>query len=259
LLALAASLPGRCQVGEARDYPIRPVPFTVVRVSDAFWSPRLETSRSVTIPHALDRCERTGRVENFAVAAGLAPGVFQGRFGFDDSDVYKVIEGASYALALHGDPILERRLDEIISKIAAAQARDGYLYTVGMIGKTAVDPFCCVSRTRWSDMAAGHELYDSGHLFEAAVAHYQATGKRSLLDVALRNANLLARVFGPAARLDVPGHQEVELGLVKLYRVSGEQRYLDLARFFLDQRANAEGHGCWLHLWGGAAPSAGPT
>jgi DUF1680 family protein len=126
-------------------------------------------------------------------------------------------------------------------KIAAAQEEDGYLYTVGTIGKLAETPRCCVSTPRWSDMRLGHELYNVGHFYEAAVAHFQATGKRTLLDVALRNADLLTTVFGPGKKLDVPGHQEVEIGLVKLYRVTGEKKYLDLARFFLDQRGNAEG------------------
>ena len=233
--ARAAAAPGG-------DYPIRPVPFTAVQIQDGFWSPRLETNRSVTVRHDFDKCETTGRVANFAVAGGLAKGEFVGLFGFNDSDVYKVIEGASYSLRLRPDPGLDSYVDGIIAKIAAAQEDDGYLYTAGTIPTLAQKPTCCVSRPRWSDIASGHELYNLGHLYEAAVAHYQATGKRTLLDVALKSADLLTREFGPGRRLDPPGHQEVEIGLVKLYRATGERKYLDQARFFLEQRGNAAGH-----------------
>jgi hypothetical protein len=243
-LALAMGLAAAAPPSGAADgdYPIRPVPFTAVEIADSFWSPRLETNRTVTVRHDFDKCETTGRIANFAVAGGLAEGAFVGLFGFNDSDVYKVVEGASYSLRLHPDPALERYLDEVVAKIAAAQEDDGYLYTAGTIPTLAQKPTCCVSRPRWSDVASGHELYNLGHLYEAAVAHYQATGKRSLLDVALRSADLLTRVFRPGGRLDPPGHQEVEIGLVKLYRATGERRYLDQARFFLDRRGDAAGH-----------------
>ena len=239
-LLAAAAAPAAAAPGG--DYPIRPVPFTAVEIQDGFWSPRLETNRTVTIRHDFDKCETTGRIANFAVAGGLAKGEFVGLFGFNDSDVYKVIEGASYSLRLRPDPGLERYVDEVIAKIAAAQEEDGYLYTAGTIPTLAQKPTCCVSRPRWSDIASGHELYNLGHLYEAAVAHHQATGKRTLLDVALKSADLLTRVFGPGRRLDPPGHQEVEIGLVKLYRATGERKYLDQARFFLEQRGNAAGH-----------------
>jgi len=227
---------------KARDYPIDPIPFTQVEIADAFWAPRLATNRKVTVGHTIESCRRTGRIQNFAVAGGLAEGKFQGRYGFDDSDVYKVIEGASYSLRLAADPELDRQLDEIVAKIAAAQQPDGYLYTVGLIAETAEVPQCCVSKPRWADIQSGHELYNAGHLFEAAVAHAQATGKRTLLDVATKYADLLTRVFGPGRNMAVPGHEEVEIGLVKLYRVTGKEEYLRLARFFLDQRGNALGH-----------------
>ena len=241
-LVVAASARATAGAGPGTDYPIRPVPFTAVEIQDGFWSPRLETNRSVTVRHDFDKCETTGRIANFAVAGGLAKGEFVGLFGFNDSDVYKVIEGASYSLRLRPDPGLESYVDEIIAKIAAAQEKDGYLYTAGTIPTLAQKPTCCVSRPRWSDIASGHELYNLGHLYEAAVAHHQATGKRTLLDVALKSADLLTREFGPGRRLDPPGHQEVEIGLVKLYRATGERKYLDQARFFLEQRGNAAGH-----------------
>ncbi len=242
LLVLAASPDARPAEAPAADYPIRPVPFTAVAIDDAFWSPRLETNRRVTVRHDFDKCETTHRIQNFAVSGKLQPGQFEGLYGFNDSDVYKVIEGASYSLRLRPDPDLDKYLDGVIAKIAAAQEADGYLYTAGTIPTLAQTPICCVSRPRWSDIASGHELYDLGHMYEAAVAHYQATGKRTFLDVALKSANLLTQVFRPGARLDPPGHQEVEIGLVKLYRATGDRRYLEQARFFLEQRGNAAGH-----------------
>jgi uncharacterized protein len=243
-LALAcASLPGLgAGPTPGRDYPIQSVPFDQTEIADGFWAPRIAKNREVTVPHNLESCERTGRIQNFVVAAHKADGAFQGVFGFDDSDVYKVIEGAAYTLGLQKDPQLDRELDEVIAKIAAAQEPDGYLYTVGQIGKTAEKPVCCTGMTRWVDERNSHELYNAGHLYEAAVAHFQATGKRNLLDVATKNADLLTRVFGPGKIMLVPGHEEVEMGLVKLYRVTGKKEYLDLARFFLDQRGNAKGH-----------------
>jgi uncharacterized protein len=243
LLLTSPALPGLAgEPGTDRDYPIHPVPFTQTEIADDFWAPRIETNRDVTVHHNLQSCERTGRIHNFSVAAGLDEGAFEGVFGFDDSDVYKVIEGAAYTLALQPDPALDQQLDDVIAKIAAAQQPDGYLYTVGQIGRMAEKPICCVSESRWADLRSGHELYNAGHLFEAAVAHFQATGKRNLLGVATRSADLLTRVFGPGKNLGIPGHEEVEIGLVKLYRVTGNEGYLKLARFFLDQRGNAEGH-----------------
>jgi len=225
-----------------RDYPVRPVPFTDVKIDDEFWAPRLKTNREVTIPYDFAKCEETGRIANFDVAAGKIEGKFRGNFGFNDSDVFKVIEGASYSLALYPDAELEKYIDELVGKIAAAQTDDGYIYTVNTIGEYADEIYCCVSEKRWSDLKSGHELYNFGHMYEAAVAHYQATGKRSFLDVAVKNADLLCRVFGPGKNRGVPGHQEIEIGLVKLYRVTGDDKYLKLAKFFLDERGNAKGH-----------------
>jgi hypothetical protein len=222
-----------------RDYPIRPVPFTSVRVDGGFWLPRLEANRSVTIPLALQKCEETGRIANFKRAARLEQGPFQG-IRFDDSDVYKVLEGVGYCLALQPDSALEARADEIIGYIAAAQEPDGYLYTTRTIDPAHPAPYA--GEERWSFLEQSHELYNVGHLYEAAVAYYLATGKRQLLDVALKNADLILRTFGPQGRHDVPGHQEIEIGLCKLYRLTGEEKYLQLAKFFLDQRGRPEGH-----------------
>jgi DUF1680 family protein len=223
-----------------RDYPVKPVPFTSVRLNDVFWAPRIETNRAVTIPYAFQKDEETGRVDLF-VRAGKAlrgepladrkpPG-----FPFDDTDVYKVLEGAAYTLGVHPDPKLEAYLDDLIAKIAAAQEPDGYLYTTRTIDPG--NPHKWAGSQRW-DLEAedSHELYNLGHLYEAAAAHYQATGKRTLLDVALRTADLLDRTFGPGKRSIWPGHQITEMGLVRLYRATGEGRYLNLAKFLLDAR-----------------------
>jgi len=214
----------------ASDYPIRPVPFTRVVVDDAFWSPRQKTSLDVTIPYCFEKCEETHRIDNFAVAAGMKEGKFEGIF-FNDSDVVKVVEGAAYALALRDDPKLDAYLDDLIAKIAGAQEPDGYLYTCRTIDPE--NPPMGAGKTRWSNLQSSHELYNIGHMYEAAVAHHQATGKTALLDVARKSADLVDRVFGPDGIRNVPGHQEIEIGLCRLYRETGEERYLELARFFI--------------------------
>ncbi len=223
-----------------RDYPIKPVPFTAVHVNDQFWARRIETNRKVSIPTAFEQCDRTGRIENFVRAAEAirgehltdkhAPG-----YPFDDTDIYKVIEGASYTLSVHPDPKLEAYVDGLIDKIAAAQEPDGYIYTTREIDPQHPHPWA--GTKRWeNEEILSHELYNLGHLYEAAVAHYQATGKRTLLDVAIKSANLLVRTFGPGKRAIYPGHQIVEMGLAKLYRVTGNEQYLNLAKFMLDSR-----------------------
>ncbi len=226
------------------DYPIRPVPFSSVHVTGGIWADRLETNRVATIPHSFQKCEETGRLANFARAGGLEEGGFQGTY-FNDSDVYKVIEGACYSLIVEPDPELEKFLDDLIATIAAAQDDDGYLYTARTLQDARYAP--PGGKERWSDIGAGHELYCVGHMYEAAVAHWRATGKRTLLDVAIRSADLVDRVFGPGKRTWPPGHQEIEIGLARLYRVTGEERYVKLAQFFLDARGRKEGRG---HLYG---------
>jgi DUF1680 family protein len=227
------------------DYPVKPVPFTAVHLNDVFWSPRIETNREVTIPVAFQQCERTGRVDLFVRAAAALRGQTLTNteppgYPFDDTDVYKVIEGASYALSVRPDPKLDAYVDDLIAKIAAAQEGDGYLYTTRTINPEKPHPWA--GKERWELVRDdSHELYNLGHLFEAAVAHYQATGKRTLLDVALNSANLLVRTFGPGKRSIWPGHQITEMGLVKLYRVTGRQQYLDLAKFMLEERGPSSG------------------
>jgi len=219
---------------EKKDYPITPVSFTAVQVTDAFWGGRIQTNREVSIPYAFQKCEETGRIANFEVAAGQQEGKFEGLF-FNDSDVYKVIEGAAYSLKQYPDPKLEAYVDAVVEKIAAAQWGDGYIDTFFSIPEQQPEK-------RFKDMSQ-HEDYCAGHLYEAAVAYYPATGKRKLLDVALRSANHLCSVFGPEAKRDVPGHEEVELALVKLYRQTGEEKYLQTAKFLLDERGRANGRG----------------
>jgi uncharacterized protein len=224
----------------AGDYPVKPVPFTSVHFNDVFWAPRIDINRTVTIPFAFGKNEETGRVDNFVRAAAAlrgetlankkAPG-----YPFDDSDVYKVIEGASYALSVQPDAKLDAYVDGLIAKIAAAQEKDGYLYTTRAIDP--VHPHPWAGTRRWElEKVDSHELYDLGHLYEAAAAHYQATGKRNLLDIALKSAALLEDTFGPGKQSIWPGHQITEMGLAKLYRVTGHQGYVDLAKFMLDAR-----------------------
>lgn len=206
------------------------VPFSAVRVQDEFWASRLRTNREKSLPHNFKWCAETGRISNFAKAAGQMPGKFEGIY-FNDSDVYKVLEGAAYSLADHPDPALEKTVDEVIAKIAAAQQPNGYLNTYF----TLAEP-----DKKWTNLAVMHELYCAGHLMEAAVAHFRATGKRTFLDVAVKLADHIDATFGPGKRHGTSGHEEIELALVKLYEVTGEARYLRLAEFFLDMRGNKD-------------------
>ncbi|MDT8401746.1 MAG: glycoside hydrolase family 127 protein [Bacteroidales bacterium] len=215
-------------------YPIQPVPFTSVKVTDNFWAPRIKTNHDVTIPIAIEQSTITGRIKNFEIAAGMAEGEFCSIYPFDDSDVFKIIEGASYSLQTFPDPGLEAKLDTLIAKIGAAQEEDGYLYTYRTIMGDDSHPWV---GKRWEKThLLSHELYNLGHMYEAAVAHFQATGKRSFLDIALKSADLVNEEMGWGKIETYPGHQEIEIGLVKLYLVTGEQKYLDLAKFFLDVR-----------------------
>ena len=219
-----------------RDYTITPVSFTSVSIDDRFWHPRIETAVKVTVPYDFEKCEETGRIHNFAKAGGLMEGPHLGIF-YDDSDVFKVVEGAAYALQVSPDPALETYVDELIDKFAAAQEDDGYLYTARTIDPASAPEPC--GPERWSNLRVNHELYNVGHMYEAAVAYFEATGKRKFLDVALRNADLIDSVFGPDKLRDVPGHQEIEIGLVRLFRATGDDKYLRLAKYFLDERGQA--------------------
>ncbi|MFC4099457.1 glycoside hydrolase family 127 protein [Paenibacillus xanthanilyticus] len=209
-----------------------PVPFNKVNIQDDFWLPRLTTLKQATLPACLAQCEKTGRISNFARAGGLEPGPHQGMY-YDDSDVYKVLEGAAYTLMLERDPVLEKEVDRIIGLIAAAQETDGYLST----SYTLTSP-----ELKWTDMEK-HEMYNGGHLIEAAVAYYEATGKRELLGVACKLADHYLSTFGPGKRHWVEGHQEIELALVKLYHITGEAKYLSFAHWLLEERGHGHGSG----------------
>ncbi|MCU0371186.1 MAG: glycoside hydrolase family 127 protein, partial [Bacteroidales bacterium] len=217
------------------DYPITPVAFTNVKITDNFWAPRLKINHEVTIPIAFRKAEETGRIDNFLIAGKRKDGSFCSLYPFDDSDVYKNIEAACYSMQIFPDPALHAYLDSLISYIVSAQEDDGYIYT-----NRTIDPentHEMAGESRWeNEEESSHELYNAGHLYEAAVAHYQATGSKSLLGVAVKNANLVDSLFGWGKIEKAPGHQEIEIGLVKLYRVTGERKYLDLAKFFLDVR-----------------------
>ena len=217
------------------DYPIQPVAFTSVHLTDNFWRPRLETNAEVTIPYILDKCRTEGRINNFLVAAGKKKAAKLTDFPFDDTDLYKLLEGASYSLQEKYNAKLDREMDTLIKIIGDAQEPDGYLYTF----RTAhVDhPHEWIGNKRWvNEEILSHELYNCGHLYESAVAHYAATGKKTFLNIAIKNADLLVKTFGPGKEMEYPGHQIVELGLVKMYRVTGKKEYLNLAKFFLDVR-----------------------
>jgi len=225
-----------------QDYPIQPVSFESVRLDDDFWSPRLKTNRDVTIPQDLKKLDEKGRIRNFLKAAGQMEGnEFEGEFSFNDSDIFKVIEGASNSLVLFPDPDLARQLDDFIDIIASVQDDDGYLFTPARL----VHPVKTIQfnnlKTRWKELRWSHELYNLGHMYEAAAAHYRATGKRNFLNIAIKSADFICDEFGPEALQTVPGHQEVELGLVQLFRVTDQQKYLELAKYFLDERGHANG------------------
>jgi uncharacterized protein len=221
-------------------YPVKPVPFTAVHFHDDFWAPRIEINRKATIPAAFAQLEKAGDFDNFDRAATVLRGEplankTTPKNPYDDSDVFKVIEGASYALRSQPDPQLDAFLDQLIARIGAAQEKDGYLYTTRTIDPEHPHPWA--GKQRWElDRELSHELYNLGHLYEAAMAHYQATGKRTLLDIALKSADLLDRTFGPGKMTIWPGHQVAEIGLAKMYLVTGNTQYLNLAKFLLDSR-----------------------
>ena len=218
-------------------YPINPVPFTSVKVTDNFWGQRLKASREVTIPLAFSKCEETGRYENFVKAAHPSDTITVGGLSFDDTDVYKTIEGASYLLQTYPDPRLEAYIDSVLVIVAAAQEPDGYLYTSRTMNPK--HPHEWAGSKRWESVEdLSHEFYNLGHLIEGAIAHYQATGKRNFLDIAIKYADCVCREIGdnPGQVQRVPGHQIAEMALAKLYLVTGDKKYLDQAKYFLDKR-----------------------
>ncbi|MDP6848941.1 MAG: glycoside hydrolase family 127 protein, partial [Kiritimatiellia bacterium] len=242
LLFLAALLIGSAAPGAEGPKDkldiIKPVPFTAVRLDDEFWASRIETNRASTIPAAFKQCEETGRVDNFVRAAKrllgekLEDDKIRG-YSFDDTDIYKVLEGAAFGLSVKADPEMEKYLDGLIEKVAAAQEPDGYLFTARTINPEK--PHHWAGKERWEKVSQlSHELYNMGHFYEAAIAHYQATGKKTMLDIATKNADLLCKTFGPGKNESWAGHQIIEMALCKLYSTTGKKKYLDLAKFLLD-------------------------
>jgi len=232
---------------------LTPVSFSKVHLDDEFWAPRIRTVQSKTIPHLLQIAKRTGKLDNFAIVAGKKKGKIALHL-CPDSDVYKILEAASYSLAWKRDPRLDSRVDELIALIADAQADDGYLNTQFMLpfGHPAspdknhdhVREFGYGPADQWSATVnrwphGMGQLYCIGHLFEAAVAHYNATGKRAFLDVAIKAADNLDRTFDQSEPLDYADHPQVEIGLFKLYEATGEKRYLKLANYIT--------HNCKFH------------
>ncbi|MBR6128420.1 MAG: glycoside hydrolase family 127 protein, partial [Bacteroidaceae bacterium] len=243
LAAIACSLlPASSQPSEG--YPITPVPFTSVKVTPGtFWGQRLEASRKVTIPLAFSKCEETDRYTNFSNAAkhlqdpSKVFDIKKGTFPFDDTDPYKTIEGASYILQTYPDKALAKYIDSVLNVIASAQEPDGYLYTART--QNPEHPHDWSGAKRWSAEEQGsHELYNLGHMVEAAIAHYQATKSRKFLDIAIRFADLVCKEVGPnlGQACVVPGHQIAEMALAKLYLTTGDKKYLDEAKFLLDYR-----------------------
>lgn len=240
-LALAALLAGSASAQQQQPlhsgYPIDPVPFTSVKVTDNFWGQRLKASREVTIPLAFGKCEETGRYENFVKAAHPSDTYKVEGFSFDDTDVYKTIEGASYSLQTYPDKKLMKYIDSVLVIVAGAQEPDGYLYTARTMNPK--HPHNWAGKERWVAVEnLSHEFYNLGHMVEGAVAHYQATGKRNFLDIAIRYADCVCRNIGdqPEQKRLVPGHQIAEMALVRLYLLTGDRKYLDQAKFFLDAR-----------------------
>lgn len=204
---------------------IYPVLFVNVCIKDRFWAPRIRANRDVTIPMAYKHCKTTGRID----AWKWRPGTSGEPHIFWDSDVAKWMEAVAYSLALRPDAKTERKVDKVISMMAGAQERDGYLNSHFSL----VEP-----GKRWTNLRDWHELYCAGHLIEAAVAYFDATGKRKFLDIMCRYADHIHRLFGRGRgqMRGYPGHQEIELALVKLYRSTGRKHYLDMATYFVDER-----------------------
>jgi DUF1680 family protein len=242
-----------CSPGEKQDrsfetghYIITPVDPRHVKLTDRFWLPIVRRIQEKTIPYALEKCRKEGRLDNFLIAGGRMDGETRGLMPFDDTDVYKIIEGASMSLINAPNPELEKQLDNIIEIIGKGQEDDGYLTTWRTINpKKPPSPWVkVIEGRRWESLEASHELYNAGHLYEAAYAHYKATGKENFLEIAYRNADLIVKTFGDGEGqiAAVPGHQIIETGLIKLYYASGNKEYLRLAKYFLDNRGRPEHH-----------------
>ncbi|WP_369766008.1 glycoside hydrolase family 127 protein [Flavobacterium sp. WC2429] len=250
--SLAMTISGQAQqpikktTASTLGYSITPVNIQNVKLTDNFWLPIIKKVQEKTIEYAIQKCEEEGRMDNFLIAGGIMTGEVKGQMPFDDTDVYKIIEGASNTLISEPNPKLSTLLDSLISIIKVGQEKDGYLTTWRTINpaKPPATWVPVIEGKRWESLQISHELYNSGHMFEAAVVHYEATGKRNFLDIAIKNADLLVKTFGDNANQvhGVPGHQIVETGLVKLYQITKNKAYLNLAKYFLDNRGNPKNH-----------------
>ncbi|MCF1190893.1 glycoside hydrolase family 127 protein [Mangrovimonas sp. AS39] len=232
--------------GSGMGYPIEPVDIQHVKVTDEFWLPIIKRVQEKTIDYAIAKCEEEGRFDNFLIAGGQMKGEVRGEMPFDDTDVYKIIEGASNSLISAPNKELETLVDSLVSIIKVGQEKDGYLTTWRTIDP-AKPPATWVQTPkgeRWDGLFMSHELYNAGHLYEAAAVHYRATGKRNFLDIAIKNADLMVKTFGDEEGKikAVPGHQIIESGLIKLYQITGNEEYINLAKYFLDNRGNPENH-----------------
>lgn len=244
LAITASAVVCACTAGQEIADKLDAVDFTQVEITDNFWRQRLDVNEKVTIPHAIKKCYDEGRVDNFIFAAGLKEGKFRGHFGFDDSDVYKVLEGMAYSYSVSGDEAMRQQMDTLISYIAAAQQPDGYLYTPYTLKcRDYMNLWCTYDKERYDNLSNSHEFYNMGHMYEAAVAHYIATGQRNFLDVAIKSADHIYSLFGPGKTEAMPGHEEIEIGLLRLFRVTNDYKYLELAKTFMDRR----GHGIMGH------------
>jgi hypothetical protein len=246
LSAMLAALP----LDGASDYPVKPVPFTDVRITGGVLHQRQATNAAVTMPFALAQCETSKRLLNFDLAAetlrrrAAGETTFQNRpptqYPFDDSDVYKAIEGAAFCLSVRPEPEIAAQIEKMIRRVAAAQEPDGYLYTWRTMHPDSPAHDWIHARRWLKDPQLSHELYNLGHLYEAGVAHFQATGSRSLLEICLKSAELVQQEFGDGEPRLAPGHQVIEMGLAKLYRQTGDPRWIALAKFFLDVRGSGQ-------------------
>ena len=230
----------------AQGYPIEPINIRNIKMKDEFWLPIIQRVQETTIAYALEKCKQEGRFDNFLIAGGQMEGTAQGVMPFDDTDVYKIIEGASNSLISAPNPSLEKLLDSLIAIVKVGQEADGYLTTWRTIDP-ARPPATWVKvdqGIRWESLFMSHELYNAGHLYEAAVVHHKATGKRNFLDIAIKNADLMVATFGDGEDQvsGVPGHQIIETGLIKLYQQTGKREYFDLAKYFLDHRGDPDNH-----------------
>lgn len=230
----------------SQGYSLEPIDIRNIKLTDAFWLPIIQRVQETTLAFALEKCAEEGRFDNFLIAGGQMEGVVKGAMPFDDTDVYKIIEGASNSLISAPNPSLEKLLDSLIAIVKVGQEADGYLTTWRTINPAKPPaPWVAVDKgVRWESLNMSHELYNAGHLYEAAVVHHKATGKRNFLDIALKNADLMVATFGEGEGQvsGVPGHQIIETGLIKLYQETGKKAYLDLARYFLDHRGDPEHH-----------------